>query len=291
MKGAGRVAAQAKLNLFLRVLARETSGYHQVETLFCRIALADEVHLRLTSGARSLACDGPAMPAAGLGPPERNLAWRAADAYLAAAGLNAGFAIEITKHIPVGGGLGGGSSNAAAVLRILNRLAPSPLPQATLLSLAGVLGADVTFLTSPAALALAWGRGERMLALPALPPVPCTLVAAPFGVNTAEAYGWVSADGLAAPTPRLVRSEDLGSWDGVKALSHNDFERPVFARLPVLAAAFAAVTAVDPAARMTGSGATLFALGELPGRVPGLPSGFRLITTSTAAGVPDVEVT
>ena len=75
------VVAQAKINLFLRVLAREVSGYHQLESLFCRLTLGDEVRVRLTEGGRSLDCAGIAMPPGGLGPVEKNLAWRAAEAW------------------------------------------------------------------------------------------------------------------------------------------------------------------------------------------------------------------
>jgi 4-diphosphocytidyl-2-C-methyl-D-erythritol kinase len=107
MDRAGRVAAQAKINLALRVLAREVSGYHQIETLFCRIALADTVVVRIVARERSLDCHG-----ADLGPIEANLAYRAAAAYAAARGWPDGFAIEIEKRIPVGGGLGGGSADA-----------------------------------------------------------------------------------------------------------------------------------------------------------------------------------
>jgi 4-diphosphocytidyl-2-C-methyl-D-erythritol kinase len=121
-----RVAAQAKVNLRLRILAREASGYHQIETLFLRLALADDVVVRATSGARSLDAAG-SVDARQLGPVERNLAWRAASAYSEVTGWPAGFAIELTKHIPVGGGLGGGSANAGAVLRALDARAPTPI--------------------------------------------------------------------------------------------------------------------------------------------------------------------
>ena len=127
-----RVAAQAKINLMLRVLAREALGYHQIETLFCRLALADDVVVRVTPGARTLDCRG-----AGVGPTERNLAYRAALAYAEARGWPDGFAIEIDKHIPVGGGLGGGSADAAAVLRALAALDPAPMSPDGLVTLAG----------------------------------------------------------------------------------------------------------------------------------------------------------
>src|SRR5574338_1226532 len=158
-----RTVAQAKVNLVLRVLAREASGYHQLETLFCRLELADDVVVRTNVTGRSLECAGEAMPRAGLGPGEQNLAWRAASAYAEATGWPNAWAVEITKRIPVGGGLGGGSADAGAVLRCLNALAPAPVSEAALIALASGLGSDVPFLTIDAPLALGWGRGERLL--------------------------------------------------------------------------------------------------------------------------------
>ncbi|MGH2897799.1 MAG: hypothetical protein ACRDMZ_03935, partial [Solirubrobacteraceae bacterium] len=101
-------------------------------------------------------CSGPALPAGGLGPTEQNLAFRAATAYAAQTGWPAGFAIEIVKQVPVGGGLGGGSADAGAVLRILDALSPNPLG-AKLVELATQLGADVPFMTIDSPMALAWG--------------------------------------------------------------------------------------------------------------------------------------
>ena len=93
-----RVEAQAKINLFLRILSREPGGYHQLETLFQRVALADSVTVRMGDGGRSLDCRG-----ADTGPVEKNLAWRAAVAFAQATGGPANFQIEIEKRIPVGG--------------------------------------------------------------------------------------------------------------------------------------------------------------------------------------------
>src|SRR5512132_787775 len=141
---AARVAAYAKINLALRILAREASGFHDLETLFCRIALADDVVVRVSDATdRALTCTGDALPEEGLGAPEENLAWRAAEAYADYDNWPRGFTIEIEKRIPVGGGLGGGSADAGAVLRALNALNPRPLPSAELLAIAGTLGADV----------------------------------------------------------------------------------------------------------------------------------------------------
>ncbi len=260
------VVAQAKLNLFLRVLAREASGYHQLETLFCRLTLGDEVRVRLVPGTRSLDCDGIAMPAGGLGPVEKNLAWRAAVAFFEATGWSTGFAIEIDKRIPVGGGLGGGSADAGGVLRALNAIVPSPLSAHDLLKVAAGLGADVPFLTQDASpLALAWGRGDRLMPLPALPMRACVLFAFPHGVVTADAYRWLTQEPAASPSAVSYPPARFGSWGNVELLAYNEFERVVLPRHPEIRRVLEGlrqpeIRRVLPVAMMSGSGATVFAL-------------------------------
>ncbi len=241
-----RVLAQAKLNLFLRVLAREHAGHHQIETLFARIDLADDVTVRTGVRGRSLDVAGPELPPHGLGVPERNLAWRAAAAYAEATGWPEAFAIEITKRIPAGGGLGGGSANAGAVLRALDAVAPrGPLLPGALLALAAPLGADVPFLTQTAPLALGWGRGERLLALPRLPVREVCLLLPPFSISTAIAYGWLAADRGegAPPAPRVLTPAELSRWEAIGAIAQNDFEPVVAARHPEIATSIELLTA------------------------------------------------
>ena len=294
-----RTRAQAKVNLFLRVLAREASGYHQLETLFCRLELGDEVLVRTNVRGRSLDCTGDAIRDASLGPVERNLAWRAAVAYVDATGWPNDWSIEIVKHVPIGGGLGGGSADAGAVLRCLNALAPSPLSTAGLLALAAPLGADVPFLTLDTPLALAWGRGERMLALPCLPSRNVTLACFSFGVSTPAAYGWLD-DALESQlhVASAVGVADLTSWGGAAASAHNDFERvvvPRFARIAeTLAAWRASLHAGGDAsafAMLAGSGSTVFAVADrvLPPPDARGDSEVRVVATRTATRVVGVE--
>lgn len=298
------VRAQAKVNLYLRVLAREDTGFHQLETLFQRLELGDVVRVRVGGDVRgrTLACHGPAMPAGGLGPPERNLAWRAATAYAESTGWPDAFALDVEKHVPVGGGLGGGSADAGAVLRCLNALAPEPLAPGALLALAAPLGSDVPFLTAEAPLALAWGRGDRMLALRALPARRVHLALFAEGMATAEAYGalaeWRAAERV-RPRPVLWTPGRLTRWDDVALVAANDFEhvvlparedvagvRRLFAdvareveQLNDPAAAQRPGEAPDdhppegdrtPIALMSGSGATVFLLTPLAGVAVGL---------------------
>jgi len=296
---AARVAAQAKVNLRLRILAREASGYHQLETLFLRLAIADDLLVRVTDGTRTLDVGGEIDPRL-VGPTERNLAWRAAQAYAEATGWPAGFAIELEKRIPVGGGLGGGSADAGAVLRALDAMAPSPIDESALLALAATLGADVPFFASECAFALGWGRGERLLALPSPPEREVLLVLPPFAVNTAEAYRWLAAARAeSASSPKATGVLDpaaLADWSAIARLAINDFEPVVAARHPLVATLVARLRALDCApAMMSGSGSSLF--GVLPNgarlEVPrfegehGAPPP-RVLLTRTATGVAPV---
>lgn len=284
---AASVTAQAKVNLALRVLARERSGYHQIETLFARLELGDEVRVRADVSGRSLDAAGPAMPAGGLGPVERNLAWRAADVYAAEAKWPRGFSIEIEKHVPVGGGLGGGSADAGAVLRLLDSLNPAPLGTARLVALATALGADVPFLASEAPLALAWGRGERLLSLAPLPAREVRLVVPPFGVATADAYAWLDAAGERAPAGRLLAAESVAHWAGVAASADNDFEAVVFPRHPELSAAAERLRAAGARiALLAGSGSTILGVFDVPPAVGALEGiAGRVLATRTATRV------
>lgn len=296
---AARVNAQAKINLVLRMLARETSGYHQLETLFCRLALGDVVTVRATTGARSLRCTGARLPAAGLGPAEENLAWRAAAEYARHAHWPGGFSIEIEKRIPVGGGLGGGSADAGAVLRALNSLSPAPLSPTALLQVAASLGADVPFLTQDAAvLALGWGRGERLLALPTLPLRGCLLFCPETAVATRDAYAWLDE---CAPSraPTVIDVAALNRWETIAAIAHNDFEDVVGERVPAVAAALAALRTPearllvgdDAIVHMSGSGSTVFAIHARQNE-PAWRSdepGVSVIRTTTAESVAPVE--
>ena len=197
MTDAVRIAAHAKINLFLRILAREATGFHQIETAFALLELADELHVRRTDSGVTLAVNGP-----DLGPADENLAVRAARAVLDATGNRFGVAITLTKRIPVRAGLGGGSSDGAAALHAVNVLAGNAVPRHELLHFAARLGSDVAFFAGGAALAVAWGRGERQFRVPAPPALPA-LVAIPQST-------WRHRTPTAGGTnriPRLVRAD------------------------------------------------------------------------------------
>ncbi len=250
------VAARAKVNLSLRILAREVSGYHAIETLFCLLDLADEVTVSRVSSGVTLDVDGP-----DLGPTDENLAVLAAQAVLRATGDRFGVQLSLTKRIPLGAGLGGGSSDAAAVLMAVNRLSGGSVPHPELLQLGARLGSDVPFFLSEGTMALAWGRGERLLRLPPLPPRPVLLGVPSEGVATPEAYAWwdeAFPEGTRRG-PVTLDADVFATWGSAARAGGNDFETVVFGKRPDVRALFEGLTRTHPImCRMTGSGAAVF---------------------------------
>ena len=287
-----RVQAQAKVNLLLHVLAREANGYHSIETIFQRLDLADDVSVTIGEG-RTLDCHGKAIPSAGLGPVERNLAYRAALAYSNATGWPNGFAIELEKRIPVGAGLGGGSADAGAVLRALDALSPNPLGP-RLVEIATGLGADVPFMTIESPMALGWGRGERLHPLPVLESRSVLIIVPDFPVATSDAYGWVSADrGSYEPTAAVITPEAIATWEGIAALASNDFESTVVRRHPRIAEFLDELRAADALLTlMSGSGSTVFGVfADAPDAAAiARSAGLTTIPTRTSDRVCRVEV-
>jgi 4-diphosphocytidyl-2-C-methyl-D-erythritol kinase len=225
-----RVQAYAKINWSLRITGKRPDGFHELETLFQEISLHDE--LTFTPAARlSLMCDDPSIPV-----DERNLVVRAAQ-LLGAPPV----AIELRKRIPAGGGLGGGSSDAAATLVALNEM--FGLQRDDLASLALTLGSDVPFFLIGGR-AYATGRGEVLTRVPAGDAVPLLLLLPDERVLTGEAFA-------------LVRRYTPPA--GADAAWVNDFEEPVFAKLPRLRALKTRLLDAGATfAAMSGSGSTLF---------------------------------
>lgn len=292
MTAFAHVAAQAKVNLFLDVLEREPNGYHAIETAFLRIDLADDVVVREATG-RALDVSGPAVPAGGLGPTEKNLAYRAAAAYADASGWPSGFAIELVKRIPAGAGLGGGSADAGAVLRALDAISRRPLG-ARLTEIATTLGADVPFMALEEPMALASGRGERLKPIRALEPRAIVLAVPPFAIATADAYAWLDADRAAlSVASRTAFAEPLATWEDAAASAHNDFGPVVARRHPEITAITERFRATGASiALLAGSGSTVFGIfGTAPDVASlGFDPGVRVITTWTSDRVERVTV-
>jgi 4-diphosphocytidyl-2-C-methyl-D-erythritol kinase len=189
------------------------------------------------------------------------------------------------KKIPVGAGLGGGSADAAAVLRAMNLLAPEPLSQRKLEALALSLGADIPFLISNSTTALARGYGEVLTPIPALPPRFVALAIPDFAVATRDAYAWLDESNR---EPSINQELEDFSWAALDQRVHNDFEAIVaehHPEIPVLRQAM--LDAGAPAAAMTGSGSVVYGLFDSESSMSdiSLPRGASLVRTRTAARV------
>jgi 4-diphosphocytidyl-2-C-methyl-D-erythritol kinase len=266
MTAALRIAAHAKINLFLRILARESSGFHQIETAFSLLELADELLVQRTSSGVTRAV-------------------------LEATGNRFGVAITLTKRIPVRAGLGGGSSDAAAALHAVNALAQNAVPRHELVHFAAKLGADVAFFAGGAPLAVAWSRGERIFRVPAPPSLPALIVVPSVQVSTPDAYRWWDEQNLAVGGrgPVALDADAFATWGSIGRLGGNDFEGPVFGKHPELRSLYERLAATGPVwVRLCGSGSALAAVykkeGERDEAMQRLGSkGPALIATATRA--------
>lgn len=263
MTDAGAVVLQApaKVNLYLRILGVRSDGFHDLETLFQAVELCDDVEVSHGDGEGVvLEVEGP-----DLGPAEENLAYRAAAALLDEVGASSGLVVRLRKHIPAGAGLGGGSSDAAAVLRAANVLLGRPVPDTRLVELGATLGSDVAFFLGSSTLALGTGRGERLEPCPSLPEAYLVLALPPVHVATGGAYAALDRAREAAGerpcfgsvTPRPE------SWREVARIASNDFELVVPARHQPIRAALSALRRAGAVFSMlSGSGAACFGMFE-----------------------------
>jgi 4-diphosphocytidyl-2-C-methyl-D-erythritol kinase len=260
-----RLRSLAKINLDLRVLDKRPDNFHELRSVFQTISLADTLEIEYHPARRThLELDDPqSIP--------DNLVLRAAHATLDALKLHAKIRFRLHKKIPMGAGLGGGSSNAAAVLLALPALAGRPLQPDLLLKLASDLGSDVPFfLTGGTVLAL--GRGTELYALPDIAQEPVLLITPGVHVSTPAAYQALGREqGLTSPAlsrkingfQLFVRTlGDLRSARAASTLSANDFESAVFSQHPQLKKMWSRLRKHAAGARMTGSGSALFALFE-----------------------------
>jgi 4-diphosphocytidyl-2-C-methyl-D-erythritol kinase len=222
--------AFAKLNLFLRVLGRRDDGYHDIETLVLPLTLADylTVETRRDDFQIVVEAEGPESRTTPVG--EDNLAVRAAATIREATGRPDGVRITIDKRIPVASGLGGGSADAAAVLRTLGRL--WSVPSADLLKVAPRIGSDVAALV-PRRPVVARGRGE-VVEETDMPRLDWVLLPQAFEVSSGDAYRWWDQDEIQpGPEPGpVIDAARAGDVNALSSLLFNDLERPVAARHP-----------------------------------------------------------
>jgi 4-diphosphocytidyl-2-C-methyl-D-erythritol kinase len=271
------VFSPAKINLSLAITGRRADGFHELISVVARLGFGDTLHAELAAGATAngtaangtaamLVCDAPGVPT-----DESNLVLRAAKLFADETGWRGGVRFTLEKHIPVGAGLGGGSSNAVAALRALEQLSGIALAPERRLALAAALGSDCPLFWHEAPVVMR-GRGERISPLPDAAAARLrgrrVLVFKPdFGVATAWAYQALAARpewyaDAAAEEARLASwIDDPGA--SAERLLANTLERPVFAKwvaLPALLAWLRERHGVE--ARMSGSGSACFALLE-----------------------------
>jgi 4-diphosphocytidyl-2-C-methyl-D-erythritol kinase len=246
------LAAPAKINLSLRILGKRPDGFHELETLMVPIGLADEIEIVHAPGhGISLTCNDPEIPT-----DSGNLCVRAVELFREETGIAHGVVISLMKRIPHGAGLGGGSSDAAAVLKGLNALFDEPLVAEELALLAASLGSDVPFFLHDGP-AVCLGRGEILEEAPAIPERRILLIKPPFPVPTAWAYkryAEIKEAGMKLP---VDPTQHLGPIELV-----NDLEPPVFAKyllLPAIKEWLLEQSCVE-SAFMTGSGSTMVAV-------------------------------
>jgi len=248
------ILSPAKINLWLNILGKRADGYHEVETRLCQIGIADTVEIELIGSGSTveLSCNEPSIPL-----DESNLALKALRAFEARVGHTHSWRIHLEKRVPAGAGLGGGSSNAAAVLRGANELAGQPLQPRELLEIAGGIGADVPCFLLDTPAADGSGRGEQVTPVDFPWSLPLVLIKPPFPIPTPWAYKkWMDSHEL----PGVLYTPQPCPWGAMA----NSLERPVFEKyrlLPALKTWFLGHGQVR-AALMSGSGSTMFAVTE-----------------------------
>ncbi|HET9096276.1 MAG TPA: 4-(cytidine 5'-diphospho)-2-C-methyl-D-erythritol kinase [Candidatus Baltobacteraceae bacterium] len=269
MKATETLRAPAKLNLTLEVLQRRGDGLHALRSVMVPVDLCDELHIE-QSQTPGFTCDLPELQ-------EQNLVERA----LQALGVG-GFRVELHKAIPTGAGMGGGSSDAAAILLAAQRGVFGPAPHADYVGVARSLGSDVPFFLVETA-ALVEGTGERVTALGPVPPWHAVVVKPPVHVSTARAYEHIEAS-VRQSRPRSTSvSLELGEalqraqFDRVQALLQNDFHDVLASSTPEIGTALDALRAAGAKHPvLTGSGSCVFELAQTAGQAEGLASALAL---------------
>ncbi len=280
-----KIKARAKLNLFLEVTRRRPDGYHELATLFARVGLADELRVwRTRSEGISLRVTGGPKE---LGRPEDNIVYRAAEKFFEAFRLRPAAAFALKKRIPVGAGLGGGSSDGAAALRGLAGL--YRLPRASfpkLMRIAASVGSDVPFFMLDAAFAEGRGRGEKLKPLKAAGRLPYAVLVYPGEpVYTKEVYGNLKIAPGAEVRRRLGEFRELcglirkgGFAPGRAGKLFNRLEDPVLPRHKAVRLARQRLEELGAeAVLMSGSGATVFGLCRGRAKAAGIASEMRRI--------------
>ena len=254
-----------KVNLILNILGKRADGFHELETVMQPVNVCDEMIFERAGAGLQLTCSNPELPC-----DSKNLVHRAATAFLAAAKISDGVKIHLQKNLPLAGGIGGGSANAAVTFSSLNELFGSPLPLEKLHELAAALGSDVPFFLYDKP-ALATGRGEKVLTLenfPALKGKALFLVHPGFGISTPWSYQNLARfpkdqNGTPGRAEKLVAALQASDWNAIRENIYNSLEAPAFEKFPVLQL-YREFLRENGAlvSLMSGSGSTTFAIAE-----------------------------
>ena len=262
MPGSRAYVTPAKLNVRLKVMGRRPDGYHELMSIMVPVGLYDRIHLKVTSQKGiKISCSGLSAPA-----DETNLACRAAEAFFANAGIDQGVSIGLTKNIPVAAGLGGGSSDAACVLKALNQTYSSPLSARELAEAALGLGADVPFFLTGRP-CIAAGVGELLQPIEDWPEFWYIIIAPPIQVSTSWVYGRLDAP-LWNGSSELELTNEAYQYIIIHLkkrpfvigpMLDNDLERITAARFPVIGRIKRVlIEAGAEGALMSGSGPSVF---------------------------------
>ena len=254
-----------KVNLILNILGKRPDGFHALETVMQPVNLCDEMTFARGGASLQLTCSHPELPC-----DSKNLVHRAATAFLAAAKISDGVKIHLQKNLPLAGGIGGGSANAAVTFVALNELFDSPLPLEKLHELSAALGSDVPFFLYDKP-ALATGRGEKVQTLenfPALRGKAFFLVHPGFGISTPWSYQNLARfpkdqNGTAGRAEKLVAALQANDWPAIAAGIYNSLEATAFDKFPVLQLYKEFLREQGAlVSLMSGSGSTTFAIAE-----------------------------
>jgi 4-diphosphocytidyl-2-C-methyl-D-erythritol kinase len=253
------IRAHAKINLDLRVLGMRADGFHELRTVFQSLALHDTIDCIPRPGPFAIECDAAGVPL-----DESNLVWRAASTLwraLRRSGPVRDVLVRLHKRIPLQGGLGGGSTDAAATLLGLARMWRVPVRPPQLVDVATTLGADVAFFLSGGT-ALGLGRGDEVYPLADLPQHWIVLLVPGFGVSSPEAYEWYDAERERGRGGMVREAQHVpGPWPSRAAQMINDLEAPVARHYPEIDQMRVALRRAGAlAASMSGSGSTVFGL-------------------------------
>jgi 4-diphosphocytidyl-2-C-methyl-D-erythritol kinase len=244
-----QVLAPAKINLSLRVLGRRADGFHEIESLIAPISLYDKLEIERQSRWIDFSCDDASIPGG-----DENLVMRAAKGFFAATNIKSGVSIKLRKQIPHGAGLGGGSSDAAAVLIGLNEIFETNLSREALATIAAAIGSDVPFFLLQSA-AVCKGRGEFVTPARLAKRLSILLLKPAFSVSTGWAYShWQDSRDLPGAS---YAAQEFGGHNFVNNLERAVFQKYVFlAQVKIWLLGEAEVGA----ALMSGSGSTMFAV-------------------------------